>query len=133
MTTESEPARPSKAIWWIGVILSAMPVPLLIFSAVMKFMKTPEVVEGFTHLGWPDSLAFPLGVTELVCTLLYAIPQTAVLGAVLLTGYIGGAIATHVRLGEPFHIQAGLGVVLWLGLFLRDPRLRKLLPWRSGI
>lgn len=131
MATDSGPVTPSKAAWWTGCILSALPVGLLIFSAVMKFMKTPEVVEGFTHLGWPDSLAYPLGAIELVCTLLYVIPQTAVLGAVLSTGYLGGAIATHVRIGEPFHIQAGLGVVVWLGLFLRDPRLRKLLPLRN--
>lgn len=131
MATDIEPAKPSKAAWWTGCVLSALPVPLLVMSAVMKFMMPPEVVEGFAHLGWPDSLALALGITELTCTLLYAIPQTAVLGAILLTGYLGGAIATHVRIGEPFYTQAGLGVVLWLGLFLRDPRLRKLLPWRG--
>jgi len=128
---ESDATVPvSKKLLWAGRIISALPVPLLIFSAVMKFMKSPEVVEGFAHLGWPDSLALPLGITELLSTLLYAIPQTAVLGAILLTGYMGGAIATHVRIGEPFIMQAGLGVVVWLGLFLRDPRLRKLLPLR---
>jgi uncharacterized membrane protein YphA (DoxX/SURF4 family) len=131
MATNNQPAAPSKAGWWIGCILSALPVPLFLFSAVMKFVKTPEVVAGFAHLGWPDKLALALGITELTCTLLYAIPQTAVLGAVLLTGYLGGAIATHARIGEPFLMQAGIGVVLWLGLYLREPRLRALLPLRQ--
>ena len=71
-----------------------------------------------------------IGITELVCTILYVIPQTAVLGAILLTGYLGGAVVTHVRMGEPFILPALFGVVLWLGLYLRDPRLRVLIPFR---
>lgn len=120
----------SKAMTWIGWILSVLPSLMLLMSGVMKLMKPVDVVKGFEHLGWPDSLAFPLGIVELTCTVLYLIPQTAVLGAILLTGYMGGAIATHVRLGEPFLIQVGIGIVLWLGIFLRDARLRALIPLR---
>jgi hypothetical protein len=122
---------PSKAALWTGRVISALPVPMLLMSAGFKFMKSKDVVEGFVHLGWPERYAVGLGIVELVCTVLYVIPQTAVLGAVLLTGYLGGAIATHVRIGEEFVMPAVLGVVVWLGLYLRDPRLRTLLPWRT--
>ena len=105
---------------------------MLLMSGVMKFLKPTEVVEGFAKLGWPDNLAQGLGVVELVCTALYVIPRTSVLGAILLTGYLGGAIATHVRIGDPFLVPVILGVVLWLGLYLRDARLRALIPLRSS-
>jgi hypothetical protein len=72
-----------------------------------------------------------IAIVELACVLLYAIPRTSVLGAILLTGYLGGAISTHVRAGEPFYLPLGVGVIVWLGLFLRDARLRALLPLRS--
>lgn len=104
---------------------------MLLFSASMKFGSSPDMTKGFEHLGWPLHLAVPLGVLELACALLYLIPRTAVLGAILIAGYMGGAIATHVRIGEPFFMQAGFGVVMWLGLYLRDPRLRALIPLRS--
>lgn len=120
----------SKAIMWIGWIFSVLPSLALIMSGVMKLMQPKEVVEGFEHLGWPISVATPLGIVEIACTLVYLIPQTAVLGAILLTGYMGGAIATHVRIGEEFWQQAAFGVVLWLGIFLREGRLRALIPLR---
>jgi hypothetical protein len=82
------------------------------------------------HLGLPASLIVPLGVIELSCIIIYLIPMTAVLGAILFTGYLGGAILTHLRIGEPVYMQIGLGVLIWLGLWLRDPRLRALLPIR---
>ncbi len=131
MEPETTTPSVSRPALWIGWILGILPAGLLIFSGVMKFMKSPELVEGFDHIGWPADLALALGIVELVSTLLYLIPRTAVLGAVLLTGYLGGANATHVRIGEPFLFQVGMGVLLWLGLFLRDPRLRALLPWRT--
>jgi uncharacterized membrane protein YphA (DoxX/SURF4 family) len=130
MQTSDSMAPVSKAALWTGRVLSAVPVALLVMSGVMKFTKSPELVEGFTHLGWPENLAIALGILELTCTVLYVIPQTAVLGAVLLTGYMGGAIATHVRINEPIYLHIGLGVVIWLGLYLRDARLRALLPLR---
>jgi DoxX-like protein len=105
-------------------------VLMLVFSAVMKFLKPKEVMEGFVHLGYPERLALGLGILELACTLLYVIPQTAVLGAILLTAYLGGATASHVRIGEPFYTPIILCVLVWLGLFLRDPRLRALIPLR---
>lgn len=121
----------AKKMLWVGYVVSAVPVLMLLMSAIMKFAKPPAVVEGFTHLGWPENLALALGVVELVCVIIYVIPQTAVLGAILLTGYLGGAIATHVRVGEGFIGPAIFGVLVWLGLYLRDPRLRALIPLRS--
>jgi hypothetical protein len=121
----------SKGALWAGRVLSALPVLLLLFSAAMKFARPPEVMKGFAEMGYPERLAVPLGVVELTCTLLYVLPPTAVLGAVLLTGYLGGATATHLRIGQQqFVMPALLGVVAWLGLFLREPRLRALIPVR---
>jgi len=121
----------SKAALWTGRILSALPVLALTMSAVMKIMKVPAAVEGFKHLGWPEHLAVTLGIIELSCAILYAIPATSVLGAILVTGYLGGAVATHFRIGETQAINAVvLGIVIWLGLFLREPRLRSLIPLR---
>jgi hypothetical protein len=126
------PAVPvSKKSLWAGRIMSTLPVLMLVMSGVMKLVKPAEVVDGFTKLGWPDSLALVLGIVELVCTVLYVFPRTSVLGAILLTGYLGGAIATHVRIGDPFIGPIILGVMIWLGLFLRDARLRTLIPLRS--
>jgi uncharacterized membrane protein YphA (DoxX/SURF4 family) len=121
---------PSKAAGITGWILGILPMPLLALSAFMKLTLPPQVVEGFEKQGWPTTVALPLGIVELACCALYLIPQTAVLGAILLTGYLGGAIATHVRVSEPFWIPALIGVVLWIGLYLRDPRLRVLAPIR---
>jgi uncharacterized membrane protein YphA (DoxX/SURF4 family) len=104
---------------------------MLFMSAAMKFSQNKQVLEGFDHLGWPARLAIPLGIVEITCTILYLIPRTAALGAILLTGYLGGAIATHVRVGEAFIIPLILGIVLWGGIFLRDPRLRRLIPFRT--
>ena len=131
MQTDAAAPRVSKKLFWAGWIVSVLPAPMLLFSAAMKFALPKEAVEGFTHLGWPAKLAVPLGIVEVTCTLLYLFPRTAVLGAVLLTGYMGGAIATHVRIEEPFVVQAAIGVVVWLGLYLRDGRVRSLLPFRS--
>jgi hypothetical protein len=122
--------RASKAMLWAGWVISALPVLGLVMSAVMKFKGGPQLEEGLAKLDWPVNYAIGLGILELSCTVIYVIPQTAVLGAILLTGYMGGAIATHVRIGEGFVAQATIGVLLWLGLFLRDARLRELLPLR---
>ena len=130
MTDRYQIVPVSRAARLTGWALGVLPSLLLLFSAVMKLMRPPEVVKGFADLGWPDRLAVPIGVVELVCTIVYLIPQTAVLGAILLTGYLGGAMATHVRLGQPFFMQFLIGVVLWLGLYLRERRLRALLPLR---
>jgi hypothetical protein len=110
--------------------MSALPVLMLLLSAAMKFAKPPPVVEGLKHLGLAESIVFGLGVLELGCTLLYIIPRTSVLGAILLTGYLGGAVLAHLRVGDPFFGPVIFGVLIWSGLFLRDPRLRALIPLR---
>lgn len=131
MEATPPPAPVSKKILWTSRVMSTLPVLMLLMSAGMKFAPPPDAAKGFEHLGWSMNLAFGLGVLELACTALYVIPRTAVLGAILLTGYLGGAIATHVRVGDPYVTVVMLGVLIWGGLFLRDPRLRALIPLRS--
>lgn len=131
MASETPIKPPSQALIWTGRVLSTLPVLMLLMSAGMKFAKPPEVVEGFGKLGYSVDLAVPLGIAELACTIIYVVPQTAVLGAILLTGYLGGATATHVRVGDPWFGPVIFGVILWLGLYLRDARLRALLPFRG--
>jgi hypothetical protein len=115
----------------LGWVFSVLPSAMLIMSAGFKFSGAKEVTEGLKSMNWDPKLATPLGATELACTILYLIPQTSVLGAILLTGYMGGAIAVHVGKGENFVVQALIGVVIWLGIFLREPKLRAILPLRN--
>lgn len=121
----------SKKMLWAGRIMSTLPVLMLLFSAAMKLAKPPAVVEGFAKSGIPERLTSGIGILELACTILYIIPQTAVLGAILLTGYLGGAVMTHLRIGEAWIGPVIFGVFIWGGLFLRDPRLRALIPLRK--
>ena len=121
---------PSRKVLWAGRIVSALPALMLLASGVAKVVGPKQIVEGFIHLGYPARLATPIGILEIVCAVLYMIPQTAVLGAILLTGYLGGEKATHVRVGEPFVMPVLKGMVLWLGLCLREPRLWALMPLR---
>jgi hypothetical protein len=100
-------------------------------SAVMKFLKPAPVMQGFVHLGYSETVATPLGILELTCTALYLIPRTSYLGAILLTGYLGGATASTLRVGDSWLMAVALGVLVWGGLFLRDPRLRALVPFRK--
>ena len=116
---------------WAGRIISALCVLFLVLDGVLKVMKLPPAVEGTVRLGYPEGLVLRLGIAVLVCTVVYAIPRTSILGAILLTGYLGGATATHVRVGEPFFFPILFGVLIWAGLFLRDDRLRALIPLRS--
>jgi hypothetical protein len=119
----------------VGIVLSALPVAFLVFDSVMKLMLVPAVVEGTAKLGYPAATARPLGVLLLVSVICYVVPRTAPLGAVLLTGYLGGAIATHVRVGDPLfsHIlfPVYVALLLWGGLYLRDERVRALAPWQT--
>lgn len=130
MSSTPDPALApvSKKMLWAGRVVSALPVLMLIFSAAMKLVKPPSVLEGFTHLGYAERLALPLAILELACTVVYVIPRTSILGAVLLTGYLGGAAASHVRVGDQFVTPVILGVLVWGGLWLRDARVRRLLP-----
>jgi hypothetical protein len=132
----NEPAQTfppvSKAARRTGQILSALSCLMLFFSAGIKLVQPAGIPEHFAHLGWPLTAVTGLGVLELACTVIYLMPRTGMLGAILLTGYLGGATATHVRIGEGMvAFQVGLGVALWAGLYLRDPRLRALLPLKD--
>ena len=129
---EPQSAPPPKWMFWTGWVISVLPVLMLLMSAVMKFVKPPGMAEGLSKIGWREDQMLTLGILELTCTLLYVIPQTSMLGAILLTGYLGGAIATHVRVGDDYLGPVIFGVLVWLGLYLRDPRLRALLPLRSA-
>lgn len=131
---ESQAARGAsgnpKWMTWLGWVVSLLPALGLVPSAVFKFLQPPEMMKELDRMGWQASQMSAIGVVEIVCTILYLIPQTAVLGAILLTGYLGGAIATHVRISDGFMPPVIMGVLIWLGLFLRDPRVRALLPLR---
>ncbi len=135
MSVDNAGARASKKSLWAGRILSGLVVLFLIPDGIFKFIKPAPVVEAFAHVGWPVSLANTLGILLLVCTALYVFPRTSILGAILLTGYLGGAVATHLRAGDPLfsHVlfPTYLGTLLWLGLYLRDDRLRVLVPLRN--
>jgi hypothetical protein len=116
-----------------GYVLSTIPVLFLLMDGIMKLFKPAVVVNGTVDLGYSESVIVPLGIILTACTILYAIPRTAVLGAVLLTGYLGGAIATHVRVAAPaFNVIFPIIVALfvWGGLYLRDERLEALIPFR---
>lgn len=113
---------------WTGRVLSALPVLMMLMSASMKLSHSQKFLENWTPSGFTEAQATPIGVVEIACALLYAIPQTRVLGAILVTGYLGGATVTHVRLGQAFVMPVLLGVIAWAGLYLRDGRLRALLP-----
>jgi hypothetical protein len=122
----------SKTTLWIGRVMSALPVLLVLFGSVVKLMKTASVVEGFVRAGVPERLIIPVGIIELVCVAVYVIPQTAVLGAILMTGLLGGATITNLRIGDPtYPMPVVLGMLAWGGLFLRDTRLRELIPIRK--
>lgn len=126
-------ANQKKVMTWIGWVLTVLVCGMLTMSAMMKLTKSPQAVEGLAHFGYPENTLIPIGVTEVACMLLFLIPRTSVLGAILVTGYLGGAVATHVRAGELFVIPVVLGVVAWFALFLRDPRIRALLPVRRSV
>jgi len=125
--------QPKKQLW-AGRIMSGLPTLFLLVDGAMKLVKPEPVVKATVELGYAETVILPLGVVLLACTILYMIPRTAVLGAILLTGYLGGAVATHVRAGQgPFEIlfPVMFGVLLWGGLVLRDERLRTLIPLRN--
>jgi len=130
MGSDTQTAPVSKTMLWTGWIMSALPALMLLLSSVGKFVKPEVVMKEMTRLGWDESLLLGLGIVELICTVLYVIPRTSVLGAILLTGYLGGVIATHVPHHDNFIFPIVLGVLIWGGLFLRDARLRVLLPLR---
>lgn len=131
MPSNADTANISKKRFWIGWVITGLISALLTMSAVFKFVAPQQVQEEMGRLGYQSSQTFKLGVVELLCTLIYLFPRTAVLGAILLTGYLGGATATHVRVGDPFIPPIINGVLVWLGIYLRDRRLGDVLPLRK--
>ena len=131
-THDAKPVRASAVN--IGRVLTAIPVLFLLFDVGIKFSGVPAVAESMTQLGWPLSATTGVAILELICLVLYLVPRTSVLGVVLLTGYLGGAIATHVRVGNPLfsHIlfPVYVAALLWGGLYLRDRRVRALVGGR---
>lgn len=126
-------ATTPKWMVWTGRVISALPVLMLIMSGIMKFNLPEDAIKDMAKIGWDPKVMPALGIVELTATLLYIIPQTATLGAILLTGYLGGAIATHVRVADYSHmpIPLVLGILVWVGLYLRDHRIRSLAPLRK--
>jgi hypothetical protein len=123
----------SKAVLWTGRVMSVLPVLLILFGSLMKLMKTAAVIEGFARAGLPERLIIPVGLIELICIAVYAIPRTAVLGAILMTGLLGGATITELRIGgATWPIPVILGMLAWGGLYLREVRLRELIPVRKA-
>jgi len=124
----------SKKMHWAGRIVSALPILMLLLDGIMKLRKPDPVVQSFIQLGYSPDLIVGIGIALIVSTILYAIPQTSVLGAILLTGYLGGAVASHLRAGQgPLRMGMPIlvAIVVWLGLLLRDSRVRNLIPLRS--
>lgn len=115
---------------WIGRIVTVLICMPFVMSFIMTLHPTPEIAQNMARFGFPENLLSTIGIIEISCVVVYLIPQTSVLGAILLTGYLGGAVCTHLRVGDPVHLPIIFGVVIWLGLWLREPRLRQILPLR---
>jgi uncharacterized membrane protein YphA (DoxX/SURF4 family) len=123
-------AATGKAVW-AGRVISVLASLVFVMSALMKLKGGPEIEQAMAHLGLPQSMVLPLAILEISCVVLYLIPQLSVTGAILLAGYMGGAICTHWRVGDPFFVQIALGILIWVGLYLREPRLKALIPLRT--
>ncbi|MEP6848106.1 MAG: DoxX family protein [Acidobacteriota bacterium] len=125
----------SKARLWASYVLSGLPALLLLLDGGMKLFKPEPVLKATVELGYPESVIVPLGIVLVISTILYTVPRTTILGAILLTGYLGGAVATHVRVGGgafPILFPVVFGILLWGGIYLRDYRVAQLLPVRSA-
>jgi len=124
----------SKARFWAGTILMVLAILFLLMDSVLHLMKPAPVVEAFARLGYPISLSVALGIIELVCIALYALPLTSIFGAIVLTGYLGGAVATQLRAGSSLFetiFPILVGIVAWVGIWLREDRLRAIFPLRG--
>ncbi len=131
MTEQSPVNAVSNKALWAGRIVSAVPVLLMGIGGIFMLIDPAPMLKTLSELGYSADLARPIACVEVACVVIYLVPRTAILGAILLTGYLGGATASHVRAGQPFYLPVAVGVLVWLGLYLRDGRLRSLLPWRS--
>jgi hypothetical protein len=135
MSDQPQMSGTRRTSYWLGWALSGLAIALFLMDAAMKLLALPVVLQASAEIGFQgETLARELGVILLLCTILYAVPPTAALGAILLTGYLGGAVAAHLRVGDPLftHVLSGVyaGVVVWGGLYLRAARLRVILPLR---
>jgi hypothetical protein len=128
-------ASPSKSRLWTGRVLSILAILFLLFDGIMKLVRPLPVTQAMTQLGFPQNLSVPIGVILLICTALYALPATSVLGSILLTGYLGGAVVSQMRIGASLFgstlFPIYFAVLLWTGIYLREPRLRTLIPVRT--
>jgi len=132
MQSAAQTAPVSKGRLWAGRILSAIPALMLLFAGIMKLLKPPSMIQGLAQYGYPESLVVIIGILEMVCAVVYLIPRTSVLGAILATGFLGGAATTNVRVKDPsFVLPVVFGVLVWAGLFFRDERLRALIPLKN--
>lgn len=133
--TPSVSPVPSKSARWGGYVMQGLVSAFLAFDVLIKIFPSQEAIQGTGDMGWPVESLLPIGLIGATCFALYVIPRTAILGAVLWTGYLGGAIATHMRIGNPLASHTlfpiYVAVLIWGGLWLRDPRLRALFPLRS--
>jgi hypothetical protein len=136
MSSATQTVSLSRKNPWPARILTAVPTLFLLADGVGKLVNPAPVVEGMARLGYPSRLTATIGITLLICTVIYLIPRYSILGAILLTGYLGGAVASQLRIGEPLftHIlfPTYVAAMLWGGLYLRDDRLRALVPLRTG-
>jgi len=131
VATASPISKPGKAAFIAGWIITTIIILWMgVLGVVIFATKRSMMEEGMAKYGYPANAGVPIFIIEMICVILYAIPRTAVLGAILLTGYLGGAVATHVRAGEPWFMPVIFGVLVWLGIYLRDPRVRDLAPIR---
>lgn len=131
-TQQTPTAQLSRGVLWTSRLLSAIPVLLVLLGSVMKLMKTASVIQAFAQAGLPERLIVPVGLIELTCVIVYLVPSTSFLGAILLTGLLGGATVTTLRIGDPtYPMPILLGMMAWGGLYLRDRRLRALIPLRA--
>ena len=132
---ETQTVAVGKGNLWTGRILGGLGAAFLLLDAVMKLMKPQPVIDATIKVGYPETKIVGLGILLLICTALYLIPRISIFGAILLTGYLGGAVATHVRVNDPLfsHVlfPTYIGALLWIGLWLREPRLRQLVPLRK--
>jgi hypothetical protein len=132
MRSDSQVSHISNKVIWVGRIVTAVAALMLVFSAVMKLIKPAPLLTEFARLGYPEGVVIGIGILELLCAVVYVIPRTSILGAILMTAYLGGATATHVRIGDPFIYPVIAGVLVWGGLYLRDAAGRTLIPVRKG-
>jgi len=123
----------SRGRLWTGRVISGLVSLLFVFSGVLKLKGGPELEKGMEFLQLRPEMTLPLAILELACTAVYLVPQTAVLGAILMTGYLGGAILTHWRVGDMVILHVAIGLLIWLGIYLREPRLAALIPIRRGL